>query len=132
MSTESSLTSVEGTIKEPDVAAKAATPMSLSFSAFAPYYESHLPLEHVNKYGALNVLERLHNIINLTLSRIVELNWNITPANVEQVVAIVQAAYDKYVAPIDIPGIPNTIEPMFDQAIRNLIGPLVRAALAEK
>lgn len=38
------------------------------------------------------------------------------------------AAYDKYVAPIDIPGVPALVEPWVDQMLRGVFLRLVAAA----
>lgn len=38
-----------------------------------------------------------------------------------------QKAYDQYVTPIDLPGIPNLIEPAVDAAARHAIGVILRA-----
>jgi hypothetical protein len=131
-SASSSLSSVEPELKKPEIVAKAATPMSISFNEFEPFLAQHMPMEHLNVHGALNVVERVHNIVNLLTTRVRELNYEITPRNVEQIVAIALAAYDEFIAPLDIPGIPNAVEPMFDKAMRNLIPPLVRAVFVTK
>lgn len=34
---------------------------------------------------------------------------------------MVADAYDKYVAPIDIPGIPNLVEPWVDSALKSIV-----------
>jgi hypothetical protein len=125
----SSLAGVEAPIRTPQPSAAAASPASLNYGDFDSYIAQHMPDEHLNKYGALNVVERLHNIVNLVISRAVDMNLAITPQTIDQLIIVVQTAYDKYIAPLDIPGIPNVLEPAFDRALRNLIAPLMRAAL---
>lgn len=39
----------------------------------------------------------------------------------EQVLATVGSIYDRFIAPIDIPGIPNLIEPMVDALLRRYL-----------
>lgn len=46
---------------------------------------------------------------------------------VESVVSAAQAAFEKYVVPLDIPGIPNEMEPIyFDAPAKLLIGMAIR------
>lgn len=40
---------------------------------------------------------------------------------VEQVVQAAGLLYDRFVAPIDIPGIPNIVEPAFDAAVKQAL-----------
>jgi len=44
----------------------------------------------------------------------------------EPAVAAVETLFDQYVAPYDIPAIPNLIEPMVDAAIRRQIRPIMQ------
>lgn len=46
----------------------------------------------------------------------------------DEVLAAAGRAYDKYVAPIDIPGIPASVEPWVDQMLRVLFLRLVAGA----
>jgi metal-dependent HD superfamily phosphatase/phosphodiesterase len=39
----------------------------------------------------------------------------------EVIIASALQAYEQYVRPIDLPGIPNTVEPMVDSAVRNVL-----------
>ena len=39
----------------------------------------------------------------------------------DQVLQMVGGAYDKYVAPLDLPGVPNFIEPWVDSALRAVV-----------
>lgn len=44
----------------------------------------------------------------------------------EPAVAAVETLFDQYVAPYDIPAIPNFIEPMVDAALRRQIRPVIQ------
>lgn len=46
---------------------------------------------------------------------------NVPLPNKEQFMKVVADAYDLYVAPIDIPQIPNTFEPWVDSALRSIL-----------
>jgi hypothetical protein len=50
---------------------------------------------------------------------------------VEEVVKFAEEAYTKYVTPIDLPGIPNFIEPAVDKAAIAVISAVIRAAYAQ-
>ncbi len=39
----------------------------------------------------------------------------------DEFLRIVAEAYDKYVAPIDIPGVPNLVEPWVDSALKAIV-----------
>lgn len=47
----------------------------------------------------------------------------------EPLADMAEKLYDKHVAPIDLPGIPNLIEPRFDAMIRAQIRPLIYRSL---
>lgn len=46
---------------------------------------------------------------------------------IDAVIRAAEKAYDDYVAPLDIPGVPNLIEPQVDSAIRLAIGAVLRS-----
>jgi hypothetical protein len=50
---------------------------------------------------------------------------------IDQVVATAQLAYRTYVAPFDIPGIPNLIEPAVDGYLELAVGLMIRRAYAQ-
>lgn len=50
-----------------------------------------------------------------TVARLLQENG--VTVSVDTVVAAAKQAYDKYVAPLDVPGIPNFVEPAFDAAV---------------
>lgn len=54
--------------------------------------------------------------------------WVHALGGIDAVISVVLAAYDKYAAPIDLPGIPNIIEPAVDAAAKRLLSALIRAA----
>lgn len=47
---------------------------------------------------------------------------------IDATIAAAQKAYNVYVAPIDLPEVPNFIEPTVDHAISYVIGVIIRAA----
>jgi len=49
---------------------------------------------------------------------------------IEAVKAIIGGIYDSYIAPLDIPGIPNLVEPAFDKVLRSVLMKLVDAVYA--
>lgn len=50
-----------------------------------------------------------------------------TLGGIDAVIRTAEAAYDAYVAPLDIPGVPNLIEPQVDSAMRLAIGAVLRS-----
>lgn len=50
---------------------------------------------------------------------------------IDAVVRIAEQAYDAYVAPLDLPGVPNLLEPQVDSALRLALGAALRAAYAQ-
>ena len=54
--------------------------------------------------------------------------WVHQLGGIDAVIAVVLAAYDSYVVPLDLPGIPNIIEPTVDAAAKRLLSALIRAA----
>ncbi len=61
---------------------------------------------HLSAQGA--ILDRLRDRLRELVAD------SITLPTKEQVLKIAGDAYDRYVAPIDIPGVPNFVEPEFD------------------
>lgn len=47
----------------------------------------------------------------------------------DEMAAFVGQLYDRYVAPLDLPGIPEVIEPMADQVLRAALVSLVKKAI---
>lgn len=54
--------------------------------------------------------------------------WVHQLGGIDAVISVVLAAYDSYVVPLDLPGIPAIAEPMVDAAAKKLIATLLRAA----
>lgn len=54
--------------------------------------------------------------------------WVHVLGGIDAVIASVHAAYDQFVVPLDLPGIPGLVEPMVDSAAKRLIATLLRAA----
>lgn len=73
--------------------------------------------------SAINLFPKILELALLNLRELVNQSGGIEPA-----IAIVQKAYNDYVAPIDIPTIPNIVEPMFDKAISYALGVMIRSA----
>lgn len=44
----------------------------------------------------------------------------------EPFIAQVNMLYDQYVAPLDIPWVPNIVEPAVDQAVKSFLGHVIR------
>lgn len=72
--------------------------------------------------AAGNLIERLKEILRSTL--------NALPPKAE-ILKIVGNAYDNYVAPLDIPGVPSLLEPWADQALKAIVLQLASAAYDE-
>lgn len=72
--------------------------------------------------SAINLFPKILELALLNLRELVNQSGGIEPA-----IAIVQKAYNDYVAPLDIPTIPNVIEPMFDKAISYALGVMIRS-----
>jgi hypothetical protein len=69
--------------------------------------------------AAGNLIERLKEILRSTL--------NALPPKAD-IMRIVGEAYDKYVAPLDLPGVPSLLEPWADQALKAIVLQLASAA----
>ena len=67
------------------------------------------------------VLTRL-GLIDMLLQRLDFLRGLIANLDKEQVLELVSKLYDDYIAPLDIPGVPNfVIEPQIDVALKGLV-----------
>lgn len=51
-------------------------------------------------------------------------------ANLDNIVNAAKIAFDKYFVPLDLPGIPNLIEPMVERFIWQAVEAAIRAAAA--
>ena len=69
-----------------------------------------------------NVFGRMNELVKEAVSNGIELNLN-----VETVVATAKQVYDKFIAPIDIPFVPNVIEPAVDAKIWEMAEALIRS-----
>lgn len=70
-------------------------------------------VEHENQLAAAGaLLDKLKEALS-------QLNIPLPPK--DQVLAMVSEAYDAYVAPIDLPGVPNIVEPWVDSAIKAVV-----------
>lgn len=49
---------------------------------------------------------------------------------VDEIVAAAKAAWDKYFVPLDLPGIPNAIEPMVESLMWNTLEAMIRSLAA--
>jgi hypothetical protein len=91
-------------------------------AAFVANLESHLSALPVTDRSPLAIVSRLVEFIVPQLDQLVH-----ALGGIDAVISHVHAAYDRWVTPIDIPGIPNLIEPAVDAAAKNLIGKALRA-----
>lgn len=69
-----------------------------------------------------NLFARMNQLVNEAVSNGIELN-----INVETIVATAKAVYDKYIAPVDIPFVPNVIEPAVDAKIWEMAESVIRS-----
>lgn len=65
---------------------------------------------------------RVDQLVKEAVSNGIELNLN-----VETVIATAKAAYDKFIAPIDIPFVPNALEPAVDAKIWEVAEKVIRS-----
>lgn len=106
------------------------SPQSLPLAPIIEHVAANMPGDHTGQHAPLNVIERTHNLIDLTVTAAKNANLSITKANIDQLISTAEQLYDRCIAPLNVPGIPDTIEPAFDRALRNLIGPAIRAVFA--
>lgn len=78
--------------------------------------------------GAKSAPNLFPTLLNLALVDLKQLVAN--AGGIDQAIAIAQKAYNDYIAPIDLPNIPNLIEPAFDMAMSYAIGVIMRSAWA--
>jgi hypothetical protein len=72
-----------------------------------------------------NVVKSPYLLADKLIRKAIEM-IKIDPDKLEEIIAAAKTAYDTYIAPIDIPGIPNIIEPVIDALLWRTIESTIR------
>lgn len=96
--------------------------------------ESHAIVASVKSRQDMEAIpDMLSNLLDdwmKSMSSTGAIGFKVDDITIEAVVRAVEAAYDSFISPLDVPYVPNVvIEPAFDAAVRMLIRPAVQTVM---